>query len=711
MKQLIQNWKTGEIALVEVPMPKIKPGYILIKNHFSAVSIGTERAMKSFAEKNLIGKALARPDLTKKVLDFAKSEGLLEAYRQAMSRLDFPEPLGYSCAGEVVDVGEKVNEFTVGDKVACFGSGFASHSEVVCVPKNLCVKIPKNVSLEEACFTGIGAIALHSIRCAKLSFGERIAIIGLGLLGLIGVQIAKACNYKVFAIDVLQSKINLARQLGADRVATVGENIKEKINSFSSGKGVDSTIIFASTKSNKPIELAAEITREKGRIVVPGLVGLKLPRETFYHKELELIIPRATGPGAYDSNFELKGIDYPFSYVRWTEKENMKEFLDLLKERKINLSPLITHKFKLEEYPKIYETIEKDKSAIGIVIEYKKRIERKIKIEIKKEYKKEKKINVGLIGAGNFAKGTILPIISKISFANLRGVATTKGLTSWHAAKKFGFEYATTDYKKLLKDKKINTIVIATRHNLHAKLVCEALRANKNVFVEKPLALSTKELLEIKEVYEKSKAQLMVGFNRRFSPYSQKIKKYLNGSEPLIINIRVNAGKIAEDSWVYSEEGGGRILGEMCHFVDLIQYFANSYPQRVYALGLEKKPEENLVSVMHLENGSVGSIIYSSEGDPSFPRERIEIIGNNSIFVIDNFRKLTISRNGKKIKERKFFSIDRGHKKEFEIFFECLKEGKPLPVPFESYFYTTLATIAIQESLIKNRIIKLTELL
>ena len=712
MKQLIQNWRTGEISLVEVPVPKVKSGYLLIKNHFSAVSIGTEKTMKSFAEKNLISKALARPDLTKKVLDFAKSEGLLEAYKQAMSRLDSPEPLGYSCAGEVIDVGNDIDEFRVGDIVACFGSGFASHAEMVCVPKNLCVKAPKKVSLEEACFAGIGAISLHAIRCANLSFGDRVAIIGLGLLGLIGIQIAKAAGYKVFAIDIDPKKVQLALKLGADKASVIDKNnIKNKISSFSEKKGVDAVIIYASTKSNEPIELAAELVREKGRIVVPGLVGLTLPREEFYKKEIELVISRAAGPGAYDSNFELKGIDYPFSYVRWTEKENMKEFLDLLNEKKINLSNLLTHRFKLEEYAKLYETLDKDKSVIGAVIEYKRKIDKKIKIEITKELKKEKEINIGLIGAGNFAKGTILPVISKIPFVNLRGVTTTKGLTSWHAAKKFKFNYATTNYKKMLEDKKINTVIIATRHNLHARFVCEALKANKNVFVEKPLALSVKELLEIEKNYKKSETQLMVGFNRRFSLYSQKVKKHIDDTKTLLINIRINAEKIEKDSWVYSEEGGGRILGEVCHFVDLMQYFTDSHPKIVYTQGLEKNPKENLITTIQFENGSAGNIIYTSEGDPSFPRERIELIGNNSIFVIDNFRKLIISRNGKKIKERKIFSVDRGHKKEFEIFFNCLRDGKPMPVSFESYFYTTLATIAIQESLIKNKIVNLNELI
>lgn len=712
MKQLIQNWKTGEISLVEVPIPKIKPKYLLVKNYFSAVSIGTEKTMKSFAEKNLIGKALARPDLTKKVLDFAKSEGLLEAYKQAMSRLDSPEPLGYSCAGEVIEIGEDIDEFRVGDRVACFGSGFASHAEIVRVPKNLCVKIPKNVSLEEACFAGIGAISLHSIRCANLSFGEKVVIIGLGLLGLIGIQIAKAAGYKVFALDIDEKKVKLALKLGVDKAAIIErEDIKNKINIFSEKKGADAVIIYANTKSNKPIELSAEIIREKGRIVVPGLVGLKIPREEFYKKEIELIVSRAAGPGIYDSNFEIKGIEYPFSYIRWTEKENMKEFLALLSNKKINIRGLITHKFKLEDYRKLYETIEKNKFAIGIVIEYKKPIGKKIKIEITKDYKKEKDIKVGLIGAGNFAKGTILPIISKINFVNLRGIATTSSLTSWHTAKKFKFNYATTDYKKLLKDKKINTIIIATRHNLHARLVCEALKANKNVFVEKPLALSVKELLEIEKNYKKSKTQLMVGFNRRFSLYSQKIKKYIGDIKELLINIRINAEKIEKDHWVYSEEGGGRILGEICHFVDLIQYFIDSYPKKIYTQGLEKNPEENLITTIQLENGSIGNIIYTSNGDPSFPRERIEIIGSNAIFIINNFRELIISKNGRKTKEKKLFSIDRGHKKEFEFFFNCLRDGKPLPVSFKSYFYTTLATIAIRESLIKNKIIKLTDLI
>ncbi|AGK60065.1 putative dehydrogenase-related protein [Archaeoglobus sulfaticallidus PM70-1] len=715
MKQVVLDFSTGEIKLVNVPTPLVRPRRVLVKNVISVVSIGTEKNMIDFARKNTISKALSRPDLTKQVLDFAKSEGWIEAYKQAKRRLASPEPLGYSSAGIVIDVGNSDAEFRKGDRVACTGSGFASHAEIISVPYNLCVKIPENVSFDHASFAGVGAIAVHAIRLASLQPGENVCIIGLGLLGLLAVQIAKASGYNVLGVDVSEPKLKLAKELGADEVSNTKDAIKVS-RIFSDGYGMDAVIIFASTKSDEPIELASEIARERGKIVVPGLVGLDIPREVFYKKELELVVSRSFGPGVYDPFYELKGVDYPYPYVRWTVKRNMKYFLELVSEGKIDLDKIITHRFKIDEAEKAYEELLKGTNAIGVLFYYDylegepKAEIIKVKTKKKKDYKKDK-INVGLIGAGNFAKGTILPIIKKIPYVNLVGVATATGTSAEYMARKFDFDYCTTNYMKILEDPNIDCVVIATRHDLHARISSEALEHDKDVFVEKPMALTSKELKRVIEAYNSSDGKIMVGFNRRFSPLCMKAKETIGCKEPLALNIRVNAGKLPSDSWVYDPaEGGGRILGEVCHFVDLAIYFTESSPKYVYAQAIDAphySADDNVLVNISFENGSIASILYVSNGDRAFSRERVEIFGNNAVAVIDNFKSLVVSKDGKKKKMKNWFGVDRGHKSEFEIFFSSIKGGKDIPVKFEEYVHTTITTFKILKSLKEGQPIKI----
>ena len=714
MKQLIQNYKTGEIRLAEVPVPAIKSGGVLIRNVASLISAGTEKLLLDLAKKSLLGKAIARPDLVKQVINKAKAEGIKEAYRQALSRLDTPFPLGYSCAGEVMEVGEGVDEFRIGDKVACFGHGYASHAEIVSVPKNLCVKIPEEVSFEEAAFAGVGAIALHALRMADPQLEKFIVVIGLGLLGLISVQLLKSSGCNVFGIDIDEEKTSLALELGADEVAITRDDVAAKVKNFSKGNGADAVIIFASTKSNKPIELAAEIARKGAKIVVPGMVDLKLPRRVFYEKELELMVSRAAGPGAYDPVFEQKGVDYPISYVRWTAKRNMEAFLNLVAKGRVYLDRLITHRFKIEAAERVYEMLtgKTSEKYIGVLFYYDKEKSLTTKIDIKKKQVKQrerkKEINVGLIGAGLFAKGTILPILKKIHYVNLRGIATATGSSARHVGDKYGFQYCTSDYKEILNDEDIDCVIIATRHNLHAKLVVEALEKGKDVFVEKPLAMSVDELKSVVDTWKKHQGRLMIGFNRRFSPFSVKAKEWLvNINEPLVIHCRVNAGFVPKDSWVHDpNEGGGRIIGEVCHFIDLIQYLTDSFPVRIYAETISGNNsqflnEDNISINIKLKNGSIASIIYVAKGNKAFPRERIEVFGNNSVCVIDNFKLLTLLRNGKKQKMKKF-NVDRGHREEISIFFSAIKDGRELPVAFTDYIFTTLTTLCIIESLRKG---------
>lgn len=706
-KQIVQNYKTGELKIVEVPTPVVKKGEVLVRNLNSFVSAGTEKLMIDFAKKSLLEKARARPDLVKRVIDKVKNEGIIEAYRQTMSRLDDLVPLGYSCAGEVIKVGNEVKEFKVGDKVACFGYGFASHADIIAIPKNLCVKIPEDVDYENASLAGIGAIALHGIRLANLTVGEKVVVIGLGLLGQITVQILKASGCRVFGTDIDKEKISLANEHDLDEGIVTTGDVRGAVEDFTDGKGADAVIITASTPSNEPIELASEISRDKGRIVAVGLVGLEIPRRTFFEKELDFIVSRGAGPGIFDKNFEVGGNDYPLPYVRWTEQRNMEAFLDLVAQGKIKLDKIITHRFDINDAMKAYEMItgKTDEKYIGIVLSYgesDKKIERKIVLEKKTPESSGDKINVGLIGAGLFAKTTILSQISKMPI-NFKGVSTATGTSGRHVGDKFNFEYCTTDYRDILNDDNINTVVIATRHNLHARLAVEALAKGKNVFVEKPLAITEEGLKEVYSAWKNSQGRLMVGFNRRFSPLCVKAKEWLGNNGPYIINYRVNAGYVEKDSWVHDEQGGGRIIGEVCHFVDLIQYFTGSVPVKVYADSISGNTgkylsEDNIAVNIKLKDGSVGNITYAACGDKAFPKEKIEIFGNGAVCVIDNFKDIYFTKDGKK-KRKKNFGIKWGHKEEFEAFFNAVKEGKEIPADFESYLYTTLATFRMVQSL------------
>lgn len=715
MKQILQNYKTGELILAEAPTPLCRANGVLVRSITSLVSAGTERRMIELAQKGLLGKVRARPDLVRQVINKIKMDGLLETYRQVMARLDTPVPLGYSSSGVVVEVGERVDEFEIGDRVACAGSGYASHAEVVWVPKTLCVKMPDGVSFEEAAFVALGGIVLHSVRLAELTLGEYVAIIGLGLLGQIAVQIVKASGCGVFGIDIDAEKVALAKELGADAGAIIGQDdVPARVNNFTCGIGADAVIILASTTSNEPIELAAEIARERARIVATGLVGSDIPREAFYEKELDFKVPRAWGPGMYDESYEEGKLDYPLPYVRWTAKRNMEEFLRLVPQGKVRLDRIITHRFPIEKALHAYEMITSKPRAryIGVLLIYDKERRLTDKVELKKRsaYSRtvERAVNIGLVGAGQFARASILPALKGLNEVNFRAIATASGTSARGVGDKFGFEYCTTDYQKILEDPDVDCVIIATRHNLHAKFVIEALKHRKDVFVEKPLALSLPELKQIVKVWNESQRRLMVGFNRRFSPFSIEAKQLLSQSdEPMVINCRVNAGFVPKDSWIQNpNEGGGRIIGEACHFIDLTQYFTDSIPTRVYAEAISRHSdaymsEDNVIITIKLKNGSTASITYVANGDKSFPRERVEIFRDQSVCLIDNFKSMSFTRRGKQKKMRKL-NVDRGHQNQFSTFISCVKNGDPMPVDFKEYVYTTLATFKIIESLNKH---------
>ena len=741
MKQVLQSYRTGELVVEDVPTPPVQHNRLLIRNINSFVSAGTERQMINLARKSLVGKALARPDLVQKVIAVAQTEGVMEAYQQATSRLDSPVPLGYSSAGQVIAVGDGVQSCKVGNRVACAGSGYASHAEIVSVPRTLCVPIPDGVDYESAAFVALGGITLHAVRMGEAALGETVAVIGLGLLGLLAVQMLRAAGCYVLGMDPNPARCQLAEQLGCDLAADSGQHMADAVREFTAGHGADAVIIFAATSSNQPIELAAEIARERGRVIVPGLVGLDIPRKIFYEKELSLRISRAWGPGLYDPDYESGKQDYPYPFVRWTAQRNMAAFLDLVAQGRVLVDKLVTHRFPIECATEAYQLITEGKEAyIGVLLTYDSEadLSRTVVLEEKaqRSQRRQKRqmpsdpagssvpsgpLGVGLAGAGNFAKATLLPAISRVKGVHLRGVATATGASARHTGDKFGFDYCTTDYHELLNDPAIDAIIIATRHNTHAHFTAEALRTGKHVFVEKPLALNLEQLREVAEAYGTANGishmatrshqpsaishQLMVGFNRRFSPFTVALKEWLALTDlPMVVNVRVNAGFVPLDRWEQDPEvGGGRIVGEVCHFVDLIQYLTDAYPVQVHAQAIKAAgqylSEDNLVITLKMSDGSVGTITYTASGDKAFPRERVEVFRGGAVGLIENFKAASFTYQGRIHRKRNLFSVDRGHRAEMEAFFSALSNGDPPSVDFTEYLYTTLTTFAIEESL------------
>ena len=706
MKQIIQNYKSGELQLVEVPDPLSRPGGVIVQTANSLISVGTEKLMIGLAQKGYLGKAIARPDLVKQVINKIKVDGLVDAYKAVMSRLDTPVTLGYSSAGIVREVGEGIAGISKDDRIACFGDGFATHSEMSFIPKNMFVKMPENVSFEEAAFVGLGSIALNAIRVANLTFGENVVVIGLGLLGQLSVQMLKAFGCRVIGIDISGSKAKMAKEFGCDTTAVIGkDDINQTVLDFTKGVGADAVIIMAGSQDNKPIEMAAEISRDKGRIVACGMISLDVPRQEFFKKELSVIVSRATGPGKFDPLYENKGIDYPLPYVRWTTQRNMECFLGLVSEGKVKLDKLISHRFKIDNALQAYDMILKGSEPyLGVLIGYGEPSQKIEKVQLTESRRpvavsrKQGEIGVGLIGAGLHANTSMLPALKSIKNIRLAGIADAEGFKGRHTGKKYGFDYCATDYKELLADDKIDAVLIATRHNLHAKMVMDSLAAGKHVFVEKPLAMNTDELDAICQAYEKADKQLMVGFNRRFAPHAQTAKQWLGNNNDMVINCRVNAGFVPKESWVHdAAEGGGRVIGEMCHFIDLIQYLAGSRVARVFAESTTERGEDNLVVTLKLENGSVATILYASQGDRLLPRERMEVFSGKSVCVIDNFKSLFFAKDGKG-KKKGSFNVDRGYAGEFRAFFEAIRSGKD-PVDMAEYVNATQTTFSIIESL------------
>ncbi len=707
MKQVIQNFKTGELFVDDVPPPAISEGMVLVANAFSLISAGTERSTVKVAKANLLGKAKQRPDLVAQVLQNIRKEGLRATYEKVRTKLDALKPLGYSTAGIVLASTDTNGFFKPGDRVACAGADYASHAEVVAIPQNLVAKIPGEVSFEDAAATTLGAIALQGVRQAEPRLGDNVCVIGLGLLGQITCQLLKANGCNVFGIDLSEGLVALSKELGAsEALSRQAPNLMAATSNFTNGHGFDSIIITAAAPSNDPIELSAQIAAKKGKVVVVGAVKMNVPRDPhFYRKELDLKMSCSYGPGRYDVNYEERGMDYPYAYVRWTEQRNMEAFLGLLANKLVNLAPLITHTFEIAAAEKAYDIVlgKTKEPHIGILLKYPGADqERETKIAVNAESKNADAPSIGFIGAGSFAQSYLIPSIDAKKF-NLDTVVTTKGITSKNAAEKFGFASASTSSADVLDNNRINTVFIATPHNSHAQYTLEALKRNKNVFVEKPLAMNVEELEVVKEQYSAGNSRLMVGFNRRFSPLAREIRSQFEGlQEPLVVNIRVNAGFIPKDHWTQQKEvGGGRIIGEMCHFIDLMQYFTNSRPHTVYASSIdtfnsELQTEDNISIVLKFKDGSIGNLIYLANGDKSIPKEHIEVFGGGVTGVINDFRNGTLHRNNRTTKLK---TSGKGHRQEVAAFLSAVETGAESPISFESICDTTLTTFKIRDSL------------
>jgi len=706
MKQVIQNFKSGELYVDDVPLPSISKGMVLVENKFSLISAGTERGTVKVGKANLLGKAKQRPDLVAQVLQNVRKEGLKATLDKVKTKLDSLKALGYSTSGEVMASMDTRNLFQPGDRVACAGQDFASHSEMVSIPQNLVAKIPDNVSFEDASYTTLGAIALQGVRQADPKLGDNVCVIGLGLLGQITSQLLKANGCNVFGIDLSERLVHLAKEISADEAMLRNNlNLLASITDFTNGYGFDSVIITAAAPSNDPIELSAEIARKKGKVIVVGAVKMDIPRDPhFYRKELDLRLSCSYGPGRYDVNYENNGQDYPYAYVRWTEQRNMEAFLKLISNGAVNLKPLTSHVFDITEAEKAYDIVlgKVQEPSIGILLKYPNSDKTKLSTNIVLDTKPINKINVGFIGAGSFAQSYLIPHV-KASEASLDTVVTSKGITSKNVAQKFGFNTSSSAAKDILENKSINTVFIATPHNSHAKYVIEALKNDKNVFVEKPLAMNEEELEHVETAYKESQNHLLVGFNRRFADVSKTIKASFEGqTEPVFVNIRVNAGFIPKEHWTQNPEiGGGRIIGEMCHFIDLMQYFTNSEPVKVYAECIntaneKTKADDNISIVVKFKNGSVGNLIYLANGDKSLPKELIEVFGGGIVGRIHDFRYGEIHYKNKSTKIK---SPCKGHKQEVAAFIDALSNEKASPISFNSIRLTTLTTFKIIDSL------------
>ncbi len=704
MKQILQDLQRGDTLLVDVPAPAVSKGCVLIRTTRSLISVGTERMLFDFGKASLLGKARQQPEKVKMVIDKIKTDGLFTTLDAVHAKLAKPIPLGYSNVGVVLEVGSDVGGLKPGDRVVSNGP----HAEIVIVPKNLCVKIPDNVDDDSAAFTILASIGLQGLRLARPELGETFVVTGAGLIGLLTIQLLHAFGCRVLAIDFDDNKLALAKDIGAYTCNPgKGEDPVARGIEISRGKGVDGVIITAATNSDEPVSQAAKMLRKRGRIILVGVTGLKLNRADFYEKEISFQVSCSYGPGRYDTEYEDKGNDYPYGFVRWTEQRNFEAVLDMLSENKLDVSALISHYFEIDDAAKAYAIMAKNEPVLGILLKYPGTAERNLHLRTitldntaKTNKTKENALDkacISFIGAGNYATALLIPAFSK-SECRLRYVSSNGGVSCSYAGKKFGFEKTTTDIEPILEDQDTNTIVITTRHNSHAKLVTKALLAGKHVFVEKPLCLTIDELAEIESTYRNitTRQLLMVGFNRRFSPQIQKIKSLLNnvhGYKSFVMT--VNAGDIPENHWTQDEEiGGGRIIGEVCHFIDLLRYLAASDIETYQAIYMDTKTRDTVCISLKFSDGSVGTINYFSNGHKSLPKERLEVFASGRVLQLDNFRKLK-AYGWPGFKKMNLWRQDKGQVACVAAFIKAIESGTSAPISVDEIFQISRITIEL----------------
>jgi predicted dehydrogenase/threonine dehydrogenase-like Zn-dependent dehydrogenase len=711
MKQLIQDFKTGEVKVVEVPAPRAQVGCLLVRNAWSLVSAGTERSTVSMGQKGYLGKARARPDLVRKVLDSARREGVVAAFQKVQARLDTWKTLGYSTAGVVVEVGEGVDGFHVGDRVACGGQDKASHAEYVSVPANLCAKVPDGVDFRHACYTTVGTIALHGVRLAGLQLGESAAVIGLGLLGQITVQILKAAGCRVLGIDVNPEACELARKSGADVVGVRGkDDIETLAAGLTRGFGVDAVLITAAAPTSDPVELAGRISRDRGSVVMVGVTGMEIPRDLYFSRELQFRVSRSYGPGRYDPLYEESNLDYPIGYVRWTEGRNFESFLDLIAAGRLDLDLLTTHRFRIDDAVQAYDLITGKSGGrfVGVLLEYPgdpaEIPARRIAVgrPAAAPAAGAGRCVLGVIGAGNYAQAMLLPHFKGRNDVTFKTVATSSGVTARKVAERMGFAAAASDPREVLEDPAVNAVLIATRHHLHARFVVEALQRGKAVFVEKPLVMNREELKQVAEALAGAPAKLQVGFNRRFAPTAKAAREFMAGVPAQTVLYRVNAGPLPATHWLRDPaQGGGRLVGEGCHFIDFVPFLCGARPERVYARALgggAADSPDSFVIQLGMADGSLGTILYTALGDSSFPKERVETFGGSRVAVIDDFKSGTLTAGGS-TRKTGGSGQDKGQAVQVDAFIRMVTAGGPPPIPVEELLAGAAAMLAAQESM------------
>jgi len=704
VKQVLQNLSNGSTIIAEVPAPVIRPHHLLIKTRMTLVSAGTERMLLQFGKANLLDKARQQPDKVRTALDKAKTDGILPTLDAVRRKLNEPLPMGYCNVGTVLEVGPGVIGFSIGDRVASNGK----HAEITSVPANLCARVPAGVSDEDAVFTVIGAIALQSIRLAEPTIGENFAVVGLGLVGLLVVALLRANGCRVLALDPDPARVALATSYGAEPVILVpGIDPLPAALSFSRGRGVDGVVIAASTRSDEPIHQAASMCRQRGRIILVGVIGLELSRADFYEKELRFAVSCSYGPGRYDPAYEEGGTDYPFGFVRWTAQRNFEAVLDLLEARTLNVAPLVTHKYPFAQAQAAYDVLGGTASNLGILLDARDAEDGAsiahtvIFAQESTEKRLRSSATIGFIGSGQYASGTLIPAF-KAAGASLRTIACSAGVSGAVNARKFHFAQATTDVETIFKDIDINAVAIATRHDSHAKLVCKALKAGKSVFVEKPLAITLETLAEIELAYAETRSagapMLMVGFNRRFAPHVKIARGLLQQlSEPKSFVMTVNAGAIPRNHWIQDPVvGGGRIIGEACHFIDLLRFLADAPIVSTRTVSLvgtdERDPRDKVTIELLFGDGSIGVIHYLANGHRSFPKERLEIFSGGRILQLNNYRELR-AFGWPNVRRITSWRQDKGHRGCARAFINALRGGQPSPIPFQEIVEVARATI------------------